>query len=269
MPHWTINDASLYVRIDGGEDADRTVVFCHGLLFSGRMFDEQVASLVADYRCVRMDFRGQGDSEVTKSGYDLDTLADDVIALLGKLDASPVHLVGFSMGGMVAQRVALKRGDLLRSLVLMNTSAEAEPAGKRPRFALLNLVARWLGVKRVVPRIQDLLFSDVYLDDPARAEDRKRWAAMLEANDRVGATRAVKGVVRRRSILDRLGSIDLPTLIIAGENDRATPPSRARHMKAMIPGARLVEFPRCGHMTPAEVPDAVNLELRAFLESLD
>ena len=266
MPHQTLNGARLNIVEDG--DGPETVVLLHGLLFSHRMYDAQVAALADRFRCVRMDFRGQGDSEVTRAGYDLDTLADDVVALIERLDAGPVHLLGFSMGGMTAMRAALKRPDLLKSLVLMNTSAEPEPKRKRPRFAILNLIARWIGLKPVAPRILDLLFSDAFLEDSARADERERWLAMVTANDRVGVTRAVKGVIRRRDILDRIHAIDLPTLIIAAEHDRATPPSRARRMHERIPGSRLIELGGCGHMAPAEAPEAVNRELLDFYASL-
>jgi 3-oxoadipate enol-lactonase len=67
------------------------------------MFDAQVDALQSRFRCVRMDFRGQGESEVTRSGYDLDTLADDAIALIESLGGAPMHLLGFSMGGMVVR----------------------------------------------------------------------------------------------------------------------------------------------------------------------
>jgi len=262
MPRIPLNQAALNVVDSGG--APETLVMLHGLLFSHRMFDAQVDALKSRFRCVRMDFRGQGDSEVTRSGYDLETLADDTIALIEHLDCGPVHLLGFSMGGMVAQRIALKRPDLLRSLVLMNTSAEPEAKRKRPRFALLNLAARLLGMEKVAPRILPLLFSDRFIEDPACREERERWLAMVTANDRIGASRAVRGVVSRKSIIDRIGRIQTPTLIITADQDRATSPARAQRMHERITGSRLVTIEGSGHMTTAEKPDAVNQALEDF-----
>lgn len=258
----TLNGARLNV-VQSGSGAD-TVVLLHGLLFSHRMFDAQVRQLQSRFRCVRMDFRGQGDSEVTRAGYDLDTLADDVIALIEHLDEGPVHLLGFSMGGMVAQRVGLKRPGLLQSLVLMNTSAEPEPLHKRPRFALLNLAARFLGLEKVAPKILPLLFSDQFIEDPACREERERWLAMVTANDRIGVSRAVRGVVSRKSILERIDQIKLPTLIFSADQDRTTPVGRARSMHQRIADSRLVTIEGSGHMTVAEKPDQINLALEAF-----
>ncbi|NBB92600.1 MAG: alpha/beta fold hydrolase [Gammaproteobacteria bacterium] len=266
MNQRVVNNVRLNV-VESGE-APGTLVLLHGLLFSHRMFDAQVRALESRFCCVRMDFRGQGGSEVTPSGYHLDTLAEDAIALIEQLDRGRVHLLGFSMGGMVAQRVALKRPELLHSLVLMNTSAEPEPKRKRPRFALLNLAARFLGLESVAPRILPLLFSDRFIEDPACREERDRWLAMVTANDRIGVSRAVRGVVSRKSILDRIHRIALPTLIIAADQDRATPPDRARRMQERIGGSKLVMIEGSGHMTTAERPDEVNRLLAAFLASV-
>ncbi len=262
MPHQTLNHVRLNVVENGA--GSETLVLLHGLLFSQRMFDAQVEALGSRFRCVRMDFRGQGESEVTRSGYDLDTLAGDVVALIEQLDAGPVHLLGFSMGAMVAQRVALKRPELLRSLVLMNTSAERERWSKRPRFALLNLAARWIGLEKVAPKILPLLFSDRFIEDPGCAAERGRWLEMVAANDRIGATRAVRGVVSRRSILEDIGTIRLPTLIIAADSDHATSPQKSKNMHRRIAGSKLVTIEDSGHMSTAERPEAVNRALIDF-----
>jgi len=258
-----INGARLHV--EDSAVGEETILFCHGLLFSGRMFDDQVEVFRDRFRCVRMDFRGQGQSEVTRRGYDLETLADDLIALIEDLKLARCHLVGFSMGGMVAMRVAIRRPDLLKSLVLMNTSAEAESWRKRPRFAALNLVARWFGIERVAPRILDLLFSRRFITDPDCEASRQRWLGYVLANDRIGVTRAVRGVTSRHSVLDKLDQISLPTLIITSDQDITTTPEKAHRMQARISTAELVTISDAGHMSVAEQPDEVNALLAKHL----
>jgi pimeloyl-ACP methyl ester carboxylesterase len=270
MPHIILNNARLNVAESG--TGSETLVLLHGLLFSQRMFDTQVEAMQSRFHCVRMDFRGQGASEVTRSGYDLDTLADDVIALIEHVmterSESSVHLLGFSMGAMVAMRVALKRPELLKSLVLMNSSAEREKWYRRPRFELLDIVARLAGFGIVIPRILPLMFSDRFIEEPEHEQERNRWIAMVNDNDRIGATRAVHGVVSRRSVLDRIHEIRQATLVITADQDRATPAEHARNIHQRIAGSRMVMIENSGHMTTAEQPEAVNRALAEFYEVL-
>ncbi len=262
-----INGARLHLEVDG--QGERSLVLCHGLLYSSRMFDAQVRALSDRYRCVRFDFRGQGQSEVTRRGYDMDDLADDAIAVIEADGRPPCHLLGFSMGGFVALRVALKRPDLLRSLILVNTSAGPEKPIKKLRFRLLNLIARTIGLRTVIGQVMPLMFSQSFLDDPARAAERDHWRDFILGNDRVGVSRAVAGVVRRSGVVERLGGIDLPALILTGDEDITTPPVKAREMAGAMPHAELEVLPGCGHMSTLEQPDRVNHAIAAFLRGID
>ena len=125
MPTLRLNGAEIYYE-DHGAGAE-TIVFAHGLLWSGRMFDDQVRALKDRYRCITFDFRGQGQSEVTPSGYDMDTLSEDAAALIETLGCAPCHFLGLSMGGFIGQRLALHHAHLIKSLMLLETSADPEP----------------------------------------------------------------------------------------------------------------------------------------------
>src|SRR5262249_11054916 len=109
MPHAVLNGVSLWYEETG--TGGETVVFGHGLAFSGAMFEAQVTALRDRYRCVTFDLRGHGQSELTGGGYDMDTLADDAMALIDRL-GGPVHLVGMSIGGFTGLRVALRKPQL-------------------------------------------------------------------------------------------------------------------------------------------------------------
>src|SRR5271156_3136985 len=97
MPYILVNGVNLYYE-DTGHGRE-TIVFAHGLLWSGKMFAAQVAHLKDRYRVITYDHRGQGKSEVTESGYDMDSLAEDEAALIKALGAAPCHVAGLSMGG--------------------------------------------------------------------------------------------------------------------------------------------------------------------------
>lgn len=121
MPTTKVNGAKLYYEDNGA--GSQTIVFSHSLLFSCRMFDAQVEAFKNRYRCVAFDFRGQGQSEVTRYGYDMDTLSADAVALIEELNCAPCHFLGFSMGGFVGLRLAIRHPELLDSLILVDTSA--------------------------------------------------------------------------------------------------------------------------------------------------
>lgn len=263
MPTIRVNGAELYYE-DRGSGLE-TLVFAHGLMFDHRMYEAQVAAFSDTYRCVTFDFRDQGLSEVTPNGYDMDTLADDAAALMDALDLWPSHFVGLSMGGFVGLRLALRYPEILRSLVLLNTSAESEPSGNRPRYRLMRLVARLFGPGPIVGRLMPVMFGRDFLADPGRAADREKWRQRMRENDRAGISRAAGGVINRDGILDRIDGISVPTLIVAGEQDLATTPDKARHMHERIPGSELVNLPGTGHMSVLECPDRVNDLLAAFL----
>jgi pimeloyl-ACP methyl ester carboxylesterase len=258
-----LNDARIYYEDSGGSGAP--VMFAHGLLWSCRMFDAQVAALKGRFRCVAYDFRGQGQSEVTESGYDFETLTADTIGLIENLKLAPVHFVGLSMGGMVGIRLAARRPELVRSLVLLETSADPEPEENVPQYRRLNLVARWFGLSLVAGRVMPIMFGRKFLEDPARAAERSLWRARALANNRKGITRAVTGVITRRPVLDELGKIRAPTLIMVGDQDLATVPAKAERIHERIAGSRLVVIPGAGHTSTVEESAFVTGQISAFL----
>src|SRR5216684_1032632 len=157
MPKIRVNGAELYYEEQGR--GSQTIVFAHGLLWSCRMFDKQVATLKDRYRCIAFDFRGQGQSEVTNDGYDIDTLYKDAAALIEELGCAPCHFLGLSMGGFIGLRLAARRPELIKSLLLLETSAGPEPAENRASYRQLNFIARWLSLRLVSKQVMKVMFG--------------------------------------------------------------------------------------------------------------
>jgi pimeloyl-ACP methyl ester carboxylesterase len=254
-----------YIDVGSGPE---TIIFSHGLLFSNAMFAKLVEHLKGRYRCIAFDHRGQGDSPVTSDGYDMDTLSEDAINLIEKLDIGPCHFAGLSMGGFVAMRIALRRPDLLKSIILIDTSADPEPEENKAGYRKLNFVARWFGLRPVVKQVMPIVFGKTFMNDPARENERKYWADLICKNNKKGISRAVNGVIDREGVYDTIGEIDRPTLIIVGEEDTATVPAKSERIQNKISGSKLVLVPRAGHSSTIEEPDAVNTALDEFLQSL-
>lgn len=266
MPYLDIGDARMHYTDAGA--GHEPIVFSHGLLFDGRMFANQVEHLKGDYRCITFDHRGQGRSKVTADGYDMDRLTEDAIRLIEHFDVAPCHFVGLSMGGFVGMRLAFRHRELLRSLTLINTSADPEPRENMPRYRLLNFITRWFGTGIIAGKVMPVMFGDSFLDDPARAGERAKWRKVIAANDKIGITRAVKGVINRSGVSEEIKWIDLPVLIIAGDQDVATAPEKSERLHAAIRGSKLVTVANAGHSTAIEEPDAVNQTISAFLDTI-
>lgn len=259
------NGVELAVEDSGGSGP--TLLFSHGLLYSLRMWDAQVASLRERYRCVVYDHRGQGESEKPPAGLDMDTLTEDAAGLIQSLGSGPVHFIGLSMGGFVGMRLAARHPALVASLALLDTSAQPEPAENLGPYRRMEWVARWIGVWPVVDRVQAIMHGASARRDPSRASELRAWRAHLLRLDRRAMPRAVEGVLQREGALPLLSRIRCPTLVLVGEEDTATVPARSEEIAAAIAGARLARIPRAGHMSPIDRPEAVTAELRAFLDA--
>src|SRR6266699_280494 len=181
---------------------------------------QRVALLKEHHRCVTFDFRGQGHSEVTRSGYDMETLYEDAVALIEQLGCAPCHFLGLSMGGFIGLRLAARRPELLRSLILLETSADPEPSENVAKYRQLTFVARWFGLGLVVDRVMPVMFGRTFLTDPARAGERREWRHRMSSNHRLGVTRATTGVITRKGIAHELRNEMEP---VANQHKNRTP----------------------------------------------
>jgi pimeloyl-ACP methyl ester carboxylesterase len=245
----------------------RNVVLLHGFPLDGRMWDAQLAALGdgGGNRVVAPDLRGFGRSK-SEAPFTIESLADDIHALLAAVGALPVVLVGLSMGGYVALAYAKKYPADLRGLVLVDTKAEADTEeGKAGRQKMIDL-ARREGSKAVAEQmLPKMLAKDAVEQRPQQAQALR---AIMEACPPRTIEHALAAMRDRPDRSGELSSIKVPTLIIVGESDAITPPAVAESMAKKVPGAQLVTVRGAGHMSPMEQPEQVNRALKAFLERL-
>lgn len=260
MPHINCNNASLFY-IDEGAGAE-TIVFSHGLLFSHEMFRAQIDFFKSRYRCIAYDHRGQGQSEITKTGYDMDSLYLDAAAVIENLQLGPVHFVGLSMGGFVGMRLATRKPQLLKSLTLMETSADDEV--NKLKYGALNLIFKVAGSKPIYKKIMNILFGKTFMNDAGKSEERVYWENKMMAIPKT-VTRAVSGVISRNGVFEEIKAIEKPTLVIVGDEDVATTPEKAQRIHKQINGSVLEIISGAGHSSTIEKPDEVNHILEKFL----
>jgi pimeloyl-ACP methyl ester carboxylesterase len=265
MPQLDLNDTSLYYEDTGPGSTGETIAFSHGLLWGTELFAPQIEALRSRYRCIAWDHRGQGRSGPEwRHTIDMEQCTYDAIALLDKLGAKQVCFVGLSMGGFVAMRVAARRPDLVRQLVLLETSIGPEPRENIQRYRMLTAAYRAIGGRLLEGQVAKIMLGKSILADASRKDDVARFSALMRR--RRDIWKAVNGVIDRAGIsADELSRIRVPTLVIVGDEDVATPLSKAQQIVAAIAGATLEVVPRAGHSSTVEEPAAVTKLIEQFL----
>lgn len=259
-----VNGTSLYYEDTGPGSTGETIAFSHGLLWDTSLFAPQIAALRSRYRCIAWDHRGQGKSATDhRHCIGMELVSQDAIALLDKLGIGPVHFVGLSMGGFVGMRIAARRPDLVKKLVLVETSADPEALEKVKQYRLLTAAVRVLGPRPVSRRVAPIMLGRTILTDPARKGVVADFVKVMSS--RRGIWRAVNGVIDRGGIHDELCRVRAPTLVLVGDEDVATPRPKAEALVAGIAAAKLELIPRAGHSSSVEEPAAVTAAIVKFL----
>lgn len=261
-----VNGVTLAYEEHG--EGNQTVVLSHSYLVDRRQYDRQIEALKQRYRVLAFDHRGHGESEKPPSGYTMENLYRDAEAFIEATCTHPCHFVGLSSGGFVGLRLAIRRPRLLRSVVLMDTSAEREAIIKRLKYQAMFAVLRRAGFSPLMGTTMSIMFGPDFLHDPRRRDEVRLWRERMMANDIDALIHFGQGIFSRRSIAHRLGAIHLPTLVMVGAHDVATPLHRAQRIADGIAGAKLVIVPRAGHLSTIESPEAVNEALISFLASV-
>lgn len=260
MPKIKINGCEYHYEIHGS--GDETIVFSHGLLWSSYVFHKQIKYFKDHYKVITYDHRGQGKSELTPGGYEIDELYEDAAQLLEKLNVGKVHFAGLSMGGFIALRLAARRPDLLKSLILMETSAQ--PESNKLKYNLLITIVKIFGIKSVTKPVMKIMFGENFINDPDRTQEVKEWVNELRKNKKT-IVRAVSGVINRNGVEEELINIKCPTLILVGTQDKATIPLKAEFIHAKIPHSIIKYIQGGGHTSSIEEPEQCNGEIEKFL----
>ena len=262
MPDITIHGARLHYNVTGS--GPETILFVHGLMLPSESWERQRDFFSRTHRVVTFDLRGQGRSERTRDRLDLDSITEDTISLIETLKIHPCHVTGFSMGAFIALRLAARRPDLVRSLILIGASADSEEPGNVPRYTMMIALVMAFGTRPIADRLMRILFGDTFLADPAHLPERIRWRAIIEGLPR-SIARAALGSASRKAIWGELGKISAPTLVISGTEDRPVRPSQSKALADVIVGAVFVPVPDTGHAVMIERPEVCNKLMRDWI----
>ena len=256
----TANGVALNCEIEGKEGAP-WLTFSNSLATNLHMWDAQAAALADDFRILRYDKRGHGESDVPEGPYDFSMLVGDVIGLWDALGIGKSHFVGLSIGGMTAMGLGARHADRLNSIVISNAIAEAPAqfvAAWDERIAIVEAE----GMGALAAPTVERWSSDEFLDSGSPVlDDLRAMVAATPAGGFIGCARALQGLDFEKS----LGEIRVPTLFIAGKEDGATPASTMSRIARMVEGAQYVELSPAGHLSNIEQPEGYIAALRDFL----
>jgi 3-oxoadipate enol-lactonase len=241
------------------------VLFVHGFPLDHTQWEHQLAGLTG-WRAIAPDLRGAGSSEAPAQGYSMTRYADDLAAVLAAVHAKQAICCGFSLGGYVLFELWRRHPGLVRALILCDSKAEADtPEGKRGRDELATL-ARREGMGPVVDRLlPNLVGETTQRERPTLVQQVRSTMLRSPVAGVVGALHAMRDRADSSRILR---DIAVPTLVVCGAEDVLTPPDVMRPLADRIAGARYLEVPGAGHLSPLEQPEVVNRAIAKFLEEM-
>jgi pimeloyl-ACP methyl ester carboxylesterase len=240
------------------------VLLLHGLGSTGHEWELVAPGLAARHRCIVPDVRGHGRSDKPAGSYSVPLFARDIAALCDELGLSSLHVLGLSMGGMIAFQLAITRPDLVRSLVIINSGPEMVP---RTWQAALAVAQRLAVVTLFGPRRFASMLGPRLFPRPEQADRRIAFEETVAANDRSAYRRATFGLIGW-SVLDRLDEVICPVLVLASERDYTTADAKRLYVER-LGDARLVEIGDSGHLATLDQPDRVLDETTRFLEDVE
>ncbi|MDZ7730736.1 MAG: alpha/beta hydrolase [Natrialbaceae archaeon] len=241
------------------------VVCAHGTLMDRSMFAGQLDGLSDAYQVTAYDLRAR--TEWHASGYDLSDLARDCTAVLDGIDADTAVIAGMSMGGFMALRLALEYPERVAGLVLIDTMATPHPDQERATYS--DLVEPFKD-ELTIPADRAELASYELFGETTRATQPSlvdRWIAKWQTFPGPAVYHEFHSWLDRPDLTDRLGAVDVPVLIVHGEEDTSIEPSQAEPMLEYLPDADMATIPEAGHSSNLEQPERVNTAIREFLET--
>ncbi len=241
--------------------AGRTVMFLHPIGTCGAFWDGVVQRIADHYRCVAIDLRGHGDSDVPSQGFSLDDLAADAIELLRMERATGAVIVGCSLGGMVAQGIALQAPELLSGIVLADTSYRQTAEGRNAMQQRADASRK--GMPGMIATALTRWFPAPFLAlNPPEVQACRAWLSDDEPMVVSWAWEAIRDL----DYGERLKDIQLPALVLRGSLDVASQRDTMQEMAKLLPRARYTEIDGAGHLAPLEQPEAFSAKLCEFLE---
>ena len=262
MPQVDTNGIKIEYRIDGKEGAPY-ITFVTGIANDLTMWDGQVASLGKDYRTLRYDLRGHGDTQATEGDYSMELLVRDLLGLLNELNIQKTHLVGLGLGGGIVQQFAAENSHRVNALVPCCCRAKMVPEFAAMWHKLREVVAAE-GVEGIVENTAQRWFSDEF--KAANPQVLQNVRNMIRGTTTLGYL-GVTAAFLKLDVEAKLAQIKAPTLYVSGAEDKlGGPPDLMAELAKKVPGAQHRSVPKAAHIANIQNPAGFNSVVGDFLK---
>jgi pimeloyl-ACP methyl ester carboxylesterase len=260
MPEVNVGDISMYYEVNG---AGEPLVLLHGLGSTIRDWERQVPIFAQRYQVITGDMRGHGRSSKPPGPYSVPQFTADVVELLHQLQVESAHILGLSMGGMIAFQMAVDTPQLVKSMVIVNSGPELVPRTWREHLGIWQrlLISRLMGPQKMGEVISQRLFPE-----PHKTEMAQTMATRWAENDKAAYLAATKALIGW-SVAEQLPHINCPTLVISADQDYTPVSAKEAYVKQM-PQARLQVIQNSRHATPIDQAEEFNRAVLQFWADL-
>lgn len=270
MPYETINDIEIYYEIHGPSEAP-PIIFIEGWGYSLWMWFRQIPFLKEKYRCIVFDNRGVGKSSKPNYPYTMEMFANDAVSLMDALDIQTAHILGISMGGFIAQQIAISYPDKVRSLILVSTSfggPNTIPSSNRTQAMMFATPTETLSKEQATKMRYSVVFSEQFQRENKSLIDQiQSWREQVPQSLIARGHQASAAIAFNAE--NEVKKIKVPTLILHGISDLVVPPENAEDLAQHIPTSRLILIEGGPHLSFIEYYEKFNEQVANFIDEVE
>ena len=264
MPSANINGCNIYYEVHGEGEP---LVMIMGLRRNIEWWYCQLQTLSEYFKVIVFDNRGAGRSDKPKSEYSIRLFADDTAALMNDLGINKAHILGFSMGGYIAQELAINYPEKVKKLALVSTSSGGKQAVLMSEDRMEKFTANdGLTPEKILQKDMDIYFSDDYIEKNPKTIQTFTEISMMHYQPAHAFQRQFEACLNHDTS-DRIHNISCPVLITTGDDDPLVPPKNSSILKELLPEAVLSIFPGGRHCFMIEKTELFNKEILSFFKS--
>lgn len=261
----TVNDLTISYN-DEGLDKSAVIIFIHGFPFNKSMWKQQMEALKENYRVIAYDVRGHGNSDAGTADFSIDLFANDLISLMDALKIDKAMLCGLSMGGYIALNAVENYPDRFDALILSDTNCIADtPEAKEKRIKTIESIKKD-GVEKFADEIIQNLFAPESLEVKKKEIAAVREMIMNTAEESIFKT--LRAFYERKETCSKLSDINVPVLIMVGQEDKITPPAAAQMMHEIIEESVFKIIEHAGHLSNIENPLEFNSQIEELVSTV-